>query len=173
MEELILVDCLDNEIGSTSKEDAHFNCKLHRAFSIFLFDKNEMLIQRRAFDKYHSGGLWANSCCSHPRANKTMQESLDDRLQHELNLSPIKLTEIFDFTYLTKFNENMYEYEYDHVFVGNLNKQEINFNKDEICETKWIDIDQLSKELTTNPEIFASWFLICAPKVIKYIKTYI
>lgn len=167
---LILVDIFDNEIGVMEKLQAHLKPVLHRAFSIFLVDGNKMLIQKRAYEKYHSGGLWANACCSHPRPNLTLMESAKQRLKQELNVSDVDLTELFSFTYLSKYNDNLYEYEYDHVLVGKLKEQAIHFNKEEICDYKWIDIDELSLDLVKNPQNYATWFLICAPKVISVLK---
>lgn len=170
MDDIILVDIFDNEIGHIDKITSHATPKLHRAFSIFLIDGNKMLLQKRALNKYHSGGLWANSCCSHPRKGKTLLESAKDRLGVELGVyESIELEEIFNFTYLTKFNDNLFEYEFDHVLVGNFNGK-CAINKDEISQVKWVDIDFLSKDLVANPTTYASWFLICAPKVISFMK---
>ena len=168
MEQIIKVDINDNEIGTIEKLTAHKTPVLHRAFSIFLVDGNKMLIQKRALNKYHSGGLWANSCCSHPRPNKTILQSCKDRLDVELGIKEdIELKEIFCFTYLSKYAEDLYEYEFDHVFVGKYSqKNKINFNKEEICELKWVKIDDLKKDLVKNPQKYSKWFLICAPKVI-------
>ena len=171
MEDVILVDINDNQIGTMDKMQAHTKPNLHRAFSVFLFNGNKMLIQKRAFNKYHSGGLWANACCSHPRANKEFLDSVYDRISFELGIkNKIDLKELFSFTYCSKYNENLYEYEYDHVLLGNIKNYDNNFNKDEIAEMKWVDIDWLSLDLVKNPTYYASWFLICAPRVIKYIK---
>lgn len=166
--ELILVDIFDNEIGRTTKEKAHSKPLLHRAFSIFLYHDNKLLIQQRAFSKYHSGGLWANACCSHPRTNNLLADA-KKRLKEEVNISCDNLEEIFSFIYLTKFNDNLYEYEYDHVIVGEYNG-EVAINKDEVNDFKWIDLDILSSDLIINPDKYATWFLICAPRVIKYLK---
>lgn len=166
--ELILVDIFDNEIGRTTKEKAHSKPLLHRAFSIFLYHDNKLLIQQRAFSKYHSGGLWANACCSHPRTNDLLADA-KKRLKEEVNIRCDNLKEIFSFIYLTKFNDKLYEYEYDHVIVGEYNG-EVKINKEEVNDFKWIDLDTLSNDLITNPDKFATWFLICAPTVIKYLK---
>lgn len=168
--DLILVDIFDNEIGRISKEKAHSQPMLHRAFSVFLYDKNKLLIQQRAFSKYHSGGLWANTCCSHPRTNDVLADA-EQRLKEEVNISCDNLTELFTFTYLTKFNDNLYEYEYDHVILGHFDSNtKIELNKEEVNDIQWVDIDTLSLDLVNNPQKYSSWFLICAPKVIKYIK---
>ena len=168
--ELIMVDIFDNEIGRISKQEAHKNAILHRAFSVFLYDNNYLLLQQRAFNKYHSGGLWANTCCSHPRTNNILLDA-KQRLREEVNIKCENLQELLSFTYLTKFNDNLFEYEYDHVIIGNYNKNnKLTINKEEVNDIKWVDIDELSMDLVKNPQKYASWFLICAPKVIKYIK---
>lgn len=171
MNDLILVDIFDNELGKISKTEAHEKPMLHRAFSVFLFHDNMMLIQRRAFHKYHSGGLYANTCCSHPRSADILGDA-SVRLMEEVGISISKndLKELFKFTYMTKFNENLFEYELDHVIVGEYSG-DFTINPDEVCEMKWVDISELSADMVKNPTKYSSWFLICAPKVIEYIKS--
>ena len=169
-DELILVDINDNEIGTSKKMEAHVTPKLHRAFSIFLYnDKKEMLIQKRALNKYHSGGLWSNTCCSHPRKGEGLIESAKDRLLDEMGID-CELKELYSFTYMNKFNDNLYEYEYDHVIVGRYNG-DYTLNKEEACDAKWIGLDELKEDLKKNPRNYSSWFIICAPKVIEYIES--
>ena len=169
MENIILVDTQDNELGAIEKLQAHKKPLLHRAFSVFLYnDKKQILIQQRALNKYHSGGLWANSCCSHPRYGISFSESVINRVKFELGIDIVKFKEIFSFTYLTKFEDGLFEYEFDHVLVSKYNG-DINFNQDEIKDAKWIDLSDLKKDLLLNPTHYASWFLICAPKVIDYL----
>ena len=171
MEKIIKVDINDNYVGEIEKLNAHTQPILHRAFSVFLYNGDKILIQRRAKNKYHSGGLWANSCCSHPRANKTFLQSVKERLKEELNIfEDIDLSEIFCFTYLTKFNDNLYEYEFDHVLVGEYKNSNINFNPEEIMDYEWITLSDLKYQLVNTPQKFASWFIICAPKVINYLQ---
>ena len=170
MEQILKVDLNGNTVGTIEKLEAHKTPILHKAFSVFLFDGNKMLIQRRAKNKYHSSLLWANSCCSHPRANLSFDESVKNRLFEELGITKeINLTKLFDFVYLTKFNDNLFEYEHDTVLVGKYT-DEINFNKEEIDDVEWIDISTLKQQLISNPNKFSSWFLIAAPKVIEYIE---
>lgn len=166
--DIIKVDVFDNKIGTIEKYRAHKKPILHRAFSVFLYNNNKILIQQRSFNKYHSGGLWANTCCSHPRTDNIINDAIL-RLKKEVGISCNNLTEIFNFTYYTKFNDNLYEYEFDHVLVGKYNG-EYTINKSEVNSLKWIDINELSNDMLTNPQKYASWFLICAPKVIEYIK---
>ena len=170
MDDLILVDIFDRKLGTLDKASAHAKPILHRAFSVFLYNGNKMLVQKRAEGKYHSGGLIANTCCSHPRTDDILGDAAT-RLKFEVGIKvkAIDLKELFCFTYLTKFNVNLYEYEYDHVIVGKYDG-EYKINKDEVSELKWVDIDKLALDMVKNPQKYASWFLICAPKVIEYIK---
>jgi isopentenyl-diphosphate delta-isomerase len=166
-DQILLVDINDKIIGSSNKLDAHTKPTLHRAFSVFLYHKDSILIQKRALGKYHSAGKWANSCCSHQRANEELMESASRRLFEELSVV-CELVEISSFVYFTKFNDKMFEYEYDHVLVGEYSG---NYTVDieEASEAKWISITDLSDDLLNNPEIYSSWFKIAAPMVIKYL----
>lgn len=171
MENIIKVDLNDNELGEIEKLEAHRSPILHRAFSVFLVDGDKMLIQKRANVKYHSGGLWANSCCSHPRPNMSFLDSVYNRIEFELGIKEkMPLKEIFSFTYLSKYAEDLYEYEYDHVLIGEYSSvNQINFNKEEIGETAWIKIEDLKRDMLENPTKYSSWFIICAPKVFEYL----
>ena len=141
---------------------------MHRAFSVFLVNsKGEILIQKRAQDKYHSPGLWANACCSHPRSGEDVISSAESRMQEELGCS-CKLKELFNFVYLNKFNDNLYEYEIDHVLLGYYDGP-INLDPTEASEYMWISPESLAKDLVQNPTKYSSWFIICAPRVIKLI----
>lgn len=163
-----LVDIFDNPIGECSKEDAHSFPRLHRAFSVYLYSGNKMLIQRRALSKYHSGGLWSNSCCSHPRPGETLREAVADRLPTELGIS-CDADELFSFIYYNRFNDSLYEYEFDHVFLGEFNG-ELTLNPDEAMDAKWVEISELEKMLVETPSLFSVWFLSSAPRVIAEIK---
>lgn len=169
-EELILVDIFDNPIGSGSKETVHKNGLLHRAFSIFVCSNGKMLIQQRNLKKYHSGGLWTNACCSHPRKDEEISEAVSKRLKEELGVEfPTK--EIFSFVYRSEFSNGIIEYEYDHVFIAEY-EGEVFPTPDEIASIKWISFNQLRKELTYTPEKYTVWFQSAAPKVLKiYEKT--
>ncbi|MBE6124469.1 MAG: isopentenyl-diphosphate Delta-isomerase [Erysipelotrichaceae bacterium] len=169
--EVVLVDVNDNEIRSETKENAHKQPLLHRAFSVFIYNSNnEILVQKRAAHKYHSSNLWANACCSHPKQKEDVKESANERLKDEVGIET-EIEELFSFTYLNKFNDNLYEYEYDHVFLGKYDG-EIILNEEEASETKWISLDELEQDLTFNPLKYASWFIICAPKVIQHLKNH-
>ncbi len=167
-EDLILVDIFDREAGTGEKLETHRNGWLHRAFSVFLYQDNKMLIQKRNEKKYHSGGLWANACCSHPRVGETLEEAVPRRMFEEIGVST-SVNEIFSFVYRQCFADGLSEYEYDHVFLGKyLGK--ITLNEEEASEALWIDIDELSEDLSKNPGKYCAWFLIAAPKVIEEIK---
>lgn len=164
---VIEVDILDNPIGRVEKIEAHRTPVLHRAFSVFLFHDGKLLIQKRAKNKYHSGGLWANTCCSHPKQNDIISEA-KDRLFEEVGIEHDDLKEIFCFTYFHKFSDTLFEYEYDHVLIGNY-CGEYKINPSEVEEMKWVDFATLKDDLIKKPQIFAPWFLIAAPKVIDHI----
>lgn len=167
--DLVRVDIFDNELGPIEKMDAHTSPVLHRAFSVFLINnKKEMLIQKRAAHKYHSPNIWANACCSHPRMGEDVVASAESRMIEELGFTT-KVEELFKFNYMTKYNENLYEYEIDHVLFGEYNG-EVVLNSEEASEFKWINVDELAEDMIVNPTKYSSWFLICAPRVIEHIK---
>ena len=165
MENVIaLVDLDDNITGYETKEEVHRRGLLHRAFSVFIINDGKMLIQMRNLDKYHSGGLWSNACCSHQRDGEELVESVHRRMEEELGFD-CHLEEKFSFVYRTQFRPDLIEYEYDHVFVGSYDG-EVNVNPEEASEIRWITFEDLKAELLKSPEKFSSWFIICAPKVM-------
>lgn len=164
MEELILVDTKDQEIGSCEKLAAHVRPTLHRAFSVFLYSDGQMLLQRRSQSKYHSGGLWTNACCSHPRIGETLEESTTRRMAEELGVS-VPLTELFSFVYCAHFADNLWEHEYDHVFLGEYRGMP-EFNPEEAEQMRWISFSDLRRELVEQPEMYTVWFHIAAPRVL-------
>lgn len=167
--QVILVDTNDRELGGTGKGEAHQSPRLHRAFSVFLYSGDRMLIQQRADSKYHSGGLWANSCCSHPRPGESLAEAVPQRMMEELGFRcPVE--ELFDFVYFNRFNDNLYEYEYDHVFLGEYSG-EYTLNPQEAQDARWITLDTLERELVENPSRYSVWFLTAAPRVIAEIRS--
>ena len=165
--EVILVDQFDNAIDTMEKQSAHESPKLHRAFSIFIYHENKLLIQQRAYNKYHAGGLWANTCCSHPKPDEHLSVATQRRLLEEVGISA-ELEEIFSFIYFYKFDNGLYEYEYDHVFIGNYNG-EVSPNPEEIYKLDWIEAEELLEDLLGNPEKYAPWFVAAAPRVIEHI----
>ena len=159
MEYVILVDTDDNEIGRMEKMQAHEEAVLHRAFSVFLFnEKGEMLIHRRAQHKYHSGGLWTNTCCSHPRPGEATEAAAHRRLMEELGMD-CAIEEQFSFLYKRALDHGLTEHELDHVFIGKYEELP-NFNEDEIDACKYISIDDLLASIRSEPETYTEWFRI-------------
>ena len=167
MTEVILVDKEDNEIGREEKIKAHLEGKLHRAFSIFIFNKKgEMLLQKRAKTKYHSAGLWSNACCSHPRPGYNLEKEAERRLKEEMGVET-KLKEIFVFSYKVKLGK-MTENEVDHVFVGEYNDQP-KPSPDEAEDWKWISPGELRKDVKKNPQNYTYWFKFIFERVLKHV----
>jgi len=171
MEELILkVDLDDRFCNKIEKMDAHIKPILHRAFSVFLFSKNKVLLQRRAKGKYHSELLIANTCCSHPRCEGDILKQASNRLDEELGINFNNLKEIGSFVYCHKFNDNLYEYEFDHVIVGQVDEGiEYTLNPQEVDSVFWIDIEDLKKDLIKNSQNYAVWFFNAFDIFLKYI----
>lgn len=170
LEKLILVTVDDREIGSLGKEEVHREGLLHRAFSVFLYDGERMLLQKRADGKYHSGGLWTNACCSHPRAGEELEDAVHRRLKLECGLDT-DVRELFSFTYRTKFAEDLYEYEYDHVFLGTYDSSlPVRMDPEEASDYRWVSLTDLKQELLLKPDTFTSWFLIAVSKVLPVIE---
>lgn len=160
-EHVILVDESDRQIGLAEKLNAHRNNLLHRAFSVFIFRKNnqlELLLQQRALSKYHSPGLWTNTCCSHPRLGEEVIAAGERRLFEELGLSA-KLTHLGWFKYNAHFENGLSEHEIDHVLAGQVAPDiVININPDEIAQCRWITFEALAKEMEETPHLFTPWF---------------
>jgi isopentenyl-diphosphate delta-isomerase len=169
-ENIILVDEKDNVIGTEEKIKIHQEGKLHRAFSIFIFNSNgELLLQRRAKSKYHSGGLWTNTCCSHQREGESLEEAIHRRLKEEMGFD-CELKEAFTFTYKVKFDNGLSENEYDHVFMGRY-EGEPNPNPEEVDEWKWIKLEELKQDTQENPDNYTYWLKASIDKVISYLKS--
>jgi isopentenyl-diphosphate delta-isomerase len=164
MEQVILVDENDVVKGTMEKMEAHEKALLHRAFSIFIFDKaGKLLMQQRSEKKYHSGGLWTNSCCSHPRPGESVAAAAARRLQEELGfVTPLE--KVFDFVYQSAFDNGLTEYEFDHVFVGTFSGTIIP-NPAEVAAFEYWEMDTLQSLLKTNPAMFTAWFHIAFPKI--------
>lgn len=169
MEQVILVDEKDNEKGLMEKMEAHQKGLLHRAFSVFVFNsQNELLLQKRAINKYHSGGLWTNTCCSHPRKGESVEEAAHRRLKEEMGFD-CDLKKAFEFIYKKKLDKGLTEHELDHVFIGHYNiSPEI--NTQEVSEWKYISIKEIDNELTQRPEQYTEWFKICYKEVLTHLK---
>lgn len=156
-EYVVLVDNNDREIGLAEKLDAHRRCLLHRAFSIFLFSGEKLLLQQRALHKYHSAGLWTNTCCSHPRSGENLISAGKRRLQEELGITA-ELKDIGWFQYIAHFENGLAENELDHVLVGFIpSNMVITPNPDEVNALRWVSIEDLDKELASLPEQFTPW----------------
>ena len=163
-EEVILVDEQDRETGTIEKMEAHRKALLHRAFSVFIFNrKGEMLLQRRALSKYHSPGLWTNTCCSHPRPGEFVAEAAGRRLQEEMGFAA-PLEKIFDFVYRTEFDNGLTEYEFDHVYTGLCEVSPVPDPK-EVADFCFRSMEDIADDLSARPEKYSSWFAIAFPKV--------
>lgn len=166
---VILVDKNDNQVGLMPKLEAHQKGVLHRAFSVFIFNnKYELLLQKRASSKYHSGGLWTNTCCSHPRENEDILDAANRRLIEEMGIET-SLRKVYEFTYKAELDNDLIEHEFDHVFYGVYN-EDPSINKDEAEGFKWIDMDSLNEDIKTNGDIYTVWFKIAFEYFYNYLK---
>lgn len=164
MEQVILVNEQDIELGVMEKMEAHEKALLHRAFSVFIFnDRHELLLQQRAISKYHSGGLWTNTCCSHPRPGEAVADAALRRLKEEMGFETA-LSKAFDFTYKAPFSNGLTEHEFDHVFVGTYIGT-IEPNADEVENYAYHSLVSIEEMLQKNPDDFTVWFHIAFPKV--------
>ena len=162
-EKVILVDKNDNQLGLMEKMEAHEKAILHRAFSVFILnDQNELLLQKRGLNKYHSPGLWTNTCCSHPRNEESVIDAGIRRLKEEMGFT-VKLKSVFSFIYKAEFDNGLTEHEFDHVLIGKYNKSP-QINELEVCDWKWINLDILKNDILDNPEIYTIWFKIIFQK---------
>ena len=157
MEEIILVDEQDNAIGTMEKMEAHRKGVLHRAFSVVLFNSSgELLLQKRADNKYHSGGLWTNTCCSHPLPDEIISDAVQRRLKYEMGIN-LKPEFAFKFIYKAPLDKSLIEHELDHVFIGTFNGTPI-INKEEVSEWKFVSLNELKNQMKSMPEIYTTWF---------------
>lgn len=164
---VILVNEKDKKIGIGEKLEVHKKGKLHRAFSIFLFDKKKrLLLQKRAKTKYHSGGLWSNTCCSHPRPGEKIEKAAQRRLKEEMGIGA-NLKKIMKVHYRLKVGD-LIENEIDHIFIGFFEGKP-RPNKNEVEGWQWKKINEIIKDQKKNPKKYTSWFKILFPKVIKKI----
>lgn len=167
-QQVILVNEKDEPIGAMEKMEAHRKAVLHRAFSIFIFNsKKEMLLQQRARQKYHSGGLWTNACCSHPSPGEDTKEAAQRRLQEELGFNT-EIREIFDFTYKSTFGNGLTEFEFDHVFAGTYDDNIVP-NKEEVDDYCFKSMEEIESTLASHPAKYTAWFHIAFPLVKKWV----
>jgi isopentenyl-diphosphate Delta-isomerase len=156
-EEVILVDEQDREIGTAPKLQAHVEGALHRAFSVFVFNSaGEVLLQRRANDKYHSGGLWTNTCCSHPRPGEATLDAACRRLEEEMGMK-LPLQRVFSFRYRSRFEDGLWEHELDHVFIGYSDEDPVPDQR-EVGAWRWVPVEQIAREMASDPDRFTVWF---------------
>jgi isopentenyl-diphosphate delta-isomerase len=163
-EQVILVDIEDNVLGTMEKMDAHVLGKLHRAFSVFIFNKaGELLLQQRALNKYHSGGKWTNTCCSHPRLGEETLDAANRRLSEEMGMK-CELQYAFNFTYKAELLDGIEEHEYDHVYFGVSDELPVP-DPEEVSAYKYLSMNLLSKDIEQNPEDYTEWLKICFKQV--------
>jgi isopentenyl-diphosphate Delta-isomerase len=166
MERVVLVDENDAPLGTMEKMEAHEKGVLHRAFSVFIFNSiGEMLLQQRAFSKYHSGGLWTNACCSHPREGEATIDAAHRRLQEEMGFD-CEIKKAFDFIYKKELDQGLTEHEFDHVFIGEF-EEGFHFNPDEVSAAVYKPVQEVLEEVAQTPEKYTEWFKICLSEVIK------
>lgn len=156
-DQVVLVDPQDNVIGTMDKMQAHREGALHRAVSIFIVNgKGEMLLQQRAYDKYHSPGLWTNACCTHPRLNETYADCARRRLKEELGFT-VELEHLFSFVYKGDVENGLTEHELDHVFIGRYDGP-VDFNREEVADCTFAPLSDVRNRLRERPEEFTIWF---------------
>lgn len=159
MEQVILVDENDRQIGLMEKQKAHVTPHLHRAFSIFIFNsKGELLMQQRALSKYHSPGLWTNTCCSHPRDGETLAEATSRRLMEEMGMT-CEMHEVYTFIYKAPVGQGLIEHEFDHVWIGRSDDTP-KINREEVESWKYMSLSDLKKDIQLHPELYTEWFKI-------------
>lgn len=170
MEEyVVLIDRKDHEIGIMEKQQAHVAGLLHRAFSVFVFNKRgELLIQQRAASKYHSPLLWANTCCSHPRQGESFLDAAHRRLVEEMGFD-CELEEKFHFIYKAKLGDNLFEHELDRVFTG-VYEGEVKINPEEVEDFKWVPWEELVEDVQVHPEKYTAWFKIIFNEYLEKLK---
>lgn len=164
-EQVILVNEDDVEIGVGEKHQAHLEGKLHRAVSVFIVnDAGKMLLQKRALNKYHSGGLWTNACCSHPRPNEPVDQAATRRLKEEMGIENCELKFLFAFHYKASLDNDFIEHEVDHVFIGYSNQIPVP-DEQEVCEWNYVSMLDISENMELQPENYSHWFRLIFEKV--------
>ncbi len=161
---VVLVDNNDNEVGTMEKMEAHEKGLLHRAFSVFVFNSNnELMLHKRASTKYHSGGLWTNTCCSHPRPGEQLEDAAHRRLQEEMGFD-CALEKAFSFVYKKALDKGLTEHELDHVFIGRYDDAPL-LNKEEVEAWKYMSLPAIKADIAVAPENYTEWFKICLSEV--------
>jgi isopentenyl-diphosphate delta-isomerase len=158
LETVLLVNEQDEVIGSMEKLEAHQKGLLHRAFSVFIHQEGKVLLQQRSLNKYHSSGLWTNTCCSHPGPDETLSNAGSRRLKEEMGIDcPVKAS--FHFIYKVQLDSGLIENELDHVLFGTYDG-EIYPNPDEVMDYKWMPWNELTNDVTLHPERYTAWLQI-------------
>jgi len=158
-ERVILVDECDIPVGDMEKMEAHEKGLLHRAISVFIINsKGEVLLQRRADHKYHSGGLWTNTCCTHPRVGESCFDAANRRLEEEMGMKA-DLHEAFFFIYKAELDHGLTEHEFDHVFIGFSDETPV-LNPDEVSDFKWMTVSDIQNSIQSDPKAFTEWFKV-------------
>lgn len=156
-EEVILVNERDEAIGAEEKLKAHALGVLHRAFSIFIFNSSgQLLLQKRTGTKYHSKGLWSNTCCGHPRPGESIADASRRRLYEEMGFD-CEVRGVFEFIYHVKLDDSLFEHEYDHVLIGGFDGDP-NPNREEVDDWKWVELAALKRDMQQKPDDFTYWF---------------
>jgi isopentenyl-diphosphate Delta-isomerase len=167
-EQVILVNEQDEVLGQMEKMEAHRKGLLHRAFSVFIFNsKGEMLLQQRALSKYHSGGLWTNACCSHPRPGEETMNAALRRIKEELGFVT-ELQPAFAFTYKTDFDNGLTEHEYDHVFFGTYDGP-VKPEPSEVSDFTYMKVEDIRASMQSHSHKYTSWFKLAFPKLEQYL----
>jgi isopentenyl-diphosphate delta-isomerase len=168
-EQVILVNEADEPQGLMEKMEAHEKGLLHRAFSVFVFnEKNELLMQQRAKSKYHSGGLWTNTCCSHPRDGEKTIDAAHRRLIEEMGFD-CDIKKLTDFVYKAKLDHGLTEHEFDHVFVGQWQGVP-NINTEEVESYQWMDVESVERDIARNPDRYTAWFKIIYQEFLTHVR---
>lgn len=166
--EVILVNEQDEPIGTMEKIEAHEKALLHRAFSVFVFnEKGDLLLQKRAAGKYHSPGLWTNTCCSHPRPGFELASEARQRLQEEMGFTT-EIEKAFDFIYKAPFDNGLTEHEFDHVFIGRY-QGDVAPNPAEVSDYCYKPVADILQSMQDQPHLYTAWFLIALPRLAEYL----
>jgi len=165
IENVVLVDPEDHPLGTMEKMEAHRRGALHRAFSVFVFNSSgELLLHRRALKKYHSGGLWTNTCCSHPRPDESVVDAAQRRLVEEMGMR-CQLEPKFSFVYRADLDHGMIEHELDHVLIG-YSDVPPKPNPEEVRDIRYMPVHEVQADLAAHPDKYTAWFKICFPEVV-------
>ena len=167
-EYVVLVDENDEPIGTMEKMEAHVKGVLHSAFSVFIFNhKGELMLQQRALSKYHSPGLWTNTCCSHPREGEKPLDAAHRRMVEEMGFD-CEFEEAFTFTYKADVGQGLTEHEFDHVFIGHADKTP-EINPEEVNDWKYMKLEDIKTDMKLNPSSYTVWFKIAFDEVMEHL----